>query len=113
LLDGVEELHKVVFIATTNYPERLEDRIINRPSRFDIRIKVDRPAAEARRLYLESLLHEDDSIDVASFVRDTDGLSLAHVKELFIAVHILGGDYREAVARIQSMQSESVSSAED
>ena len=34
VLDGVEKIHKVVFLATTNYPERLDPRIRNRPSRF-------------------------------------------------------------------------------
>src|SRR5690606_25113144 len=56
LLDGAEELSKVVFLATTNYPERMPERIMNRPSRFDLRIHVPHPSAGAREVYLRSLL---------------------------------------------------------
>jgi len=33
ILDGIEDMDKVLFLATTNYPEELGSRIINRPSR--------------------------------------------------------------------------------
>lgn len=113
LLDGVESLHKVVFLATTNYLERLEPRIINRPSRFDIRIKVARPTAEQRRLYLQDLKRDGDVIDIDRMVADTDELSLAHVKELFVATHILGADYYATVARLREMQEKRPHSSED
>jgi len=109
LLDGVEELDRVVFIATTNYPEELEDRIINRPSRFDLRVCVDFPSDDARRLYLESIVQPGDEVDIERYVKDTQGLSLAHVKELFVSTHILGADYDGSVERLQSMASEKVS----
>ena len=112
LLDGGEQLHRTVFLATTNYPEKLEDRIINRPSRFDLRILVGNPSDDARRDYLTSLLRDGDMVDVAAYVRDTAGLSLAHVKELFVATHILGNDYAGTVSRMQKMATEKVSSAE-
>lgn len=104
LLDGVEELHKVVFLATTNYPEKLDPRVINRPSRFDVRVRVDPPSEQARRIYLANLVQEGDHLDIDSYVADTAGLSLAHVKELFVATHILGSDYRETVTRLQTMR---------
>ena len=34
ILDGVKQIEGVVYIATTNYPEKLQERITNRPSRF-------------------------------------------------------------------------------
>jgi ATP-dependent 26S proteasome regulatory subunit len=52
LLDGELQIDNVVFIATTNYPERLDRRIVNRPSRFDIVKLIDMPNAAARKLYL-------------------------------------------------------------
>lgn len=104
LLDGVESLHKVLFIATTNYPETLAERVINRPSRFDVRIRVDNPGATVRRLYLDRLLQEGDVIDVDRYVRDTAGMSLAHVKELFVSVHVLGNDYQLTVRRLAQMR---------
>jgi hypothetical protein len=52
LLDGELQIDNVVFIATTNYPERLDKRIVNRPSRFDIVKLIGMPNAEAREMYL-------------------------------------------------------------
>jgi len=112
LLDGVEELDRVVFLATTNYPEKLEDRVQNRPSRFDIKILVPRPSAAARRLYLEALVKEDDDLDITAYVNASEGLSLAHLKELFVAVHILGNPFEETAERIQGMR-EAASSRND
>ncbi len=56
LLDGELQIDNVVFIATTNYPEKLDKRIINRPSRFDVIQRVGMPSAAARRQYLISKL---------------------------------------------------------
>lgn len=52
LLDGELQIDNVVFVATTNYPEKLDKRIVNRPSRFDIVKKVPMPSKEARKIYL-------------------------------------------------------------
>src|SRR3954467_7985641 len=82
LLDGVESVHKCVFIATTNYPQNLGGRIINRPSRFDRRIKIPHPSDASRRMYLDTLLLEHDKVDVDRMVKDSAGMSLAHLKEL-------------------------------
>lgn len=113
MLDGVEALDRVVFLASTNYPEKLQERIVNRPSRFDIIMKIPHPGPESRKLYLESLIHDDDSVDVAAYIRDTDGLSLAHLKELFVATVVLGSDYNETVDRLKKMASDPPTSADD
>ncbi len=52
LLDGELQIDNVVFIATTNYPERLDKRIVNRPSRFDIVKLIGMPNEPAREMYL-------------------------------------------------------------
>lgn len=104
LLDGVESLHKCVFLATTNYPEQLQERVINRPSRFDFRVQVSLPNIHMRRTYLESLLQDGDELDIERYVADTQGMSLAHVKELFVATHILGNNYDEAARRLKDMR---------
>lgn len=53
LLDGELQIRKVLYIATTNYPEKLDPRLMNRPSRFDIIQKIAMPSEEARRQYLD------------------------------------------------------------
>lgn len=110
ILDGVNEVDKVVFLATTNYPAKLGHRIINRPSRFDKRYRIGFPTAASRRMYLESLISKDDvtelNIDLNKWVEDTDKFSIAHLKELFVAVVILGDNYKEAVKTLRQMREE-------
>jgi hypothetical protein len=116
ILDGVESIYKMVFLATTNYPELLGPRIINRPSRFDKRFKIPYPNAESREMYLKHLckdkLPQDLKVDIKKWVKDTENFSIAHIKELFVAVVILGDEYAEALENLQHMK-ETVSSASD
>lgn len=109
ILDGVEKMENVLFIATTNYPQRLGDRIISRPSRFDKRIKIDHLNKECREYYLKSLMHIDDveKIDLEKWVQDTDKFSIAHLKELFISVIILGNEYDATLKELKRMNDRS------
>jgi hypothetical protein len=109
ILDGVDMVNKVVYLATTNYPEKLGARIVNRPSRFDKRIKIGKPSAESRRIYFEHLfsangkeLREEHNID--KWVDDTNDLSIAHLKELFVSMVILGKEYDETIKRLKAMK---------
>lgn len=108
ILDGVNEVRKTVFLATTNYPEKLGARIVNRPSRFDKRFRIGFPSPESRQMYFEHLVGKRDAkaigVNVKKWVDDTDGLSIAHLKELFVAVVILGDSYEEAIETLQSMK---------
>jgi len=107
LLDGMHDIHRVVFLATTNYPEKLGSRILNRPSRFDKRFHIGMPSAEARELYIRSKLNAlDETTDeeIARWVEDTEGLSIAHIKELFVNTKILGNPYEEAVEVLKAMK---------
>lgn len=113
ILDGVDMIQKVVFLATTNYPEKLGPRILNRPSRFDKRFKIGMPNPESRRIYLRSLITgKKDIPDLERWVKDTEGFSIAHLKELFIAVVFLGDGYDTALRTLKEM-SDSISSEHD
>lgn len=105
IIDGVTPMEKVVFLATTNYPERLGSRIMNRPSRFDKRFEIGMPNSESRRLYLSSKLGEKLSgKELEKWVKDSEGMSIAHLKELIVAVKILGDDYEAAIATLRAME---------
>lgn len=111
ILDGVDQVDKVVFLATTNYPERLGARILNRPSRFDKRFKIGHPNEESRMLYFKHLIGGEDKskklkVDLKRWVSDTEGFSIAHLKELFVAVCILGDKYESAIETLSSMNEE-------
>ena len=116
ILDGVNRVDKVVFISTTNYPEKLGDRIINRPSRFDKRFKVGHPSERSRKIYLEHLVRvggKNVKVDVRKWVKDTENMSIAHIKELFTAVMIIGDKYDDAISTLRSMKEDAPSSEDD
>jgi AAA+ superfamily predicted ATPase len=106
ILDGVNQLDNVVYIATTNYPESLSARILNRPSRFDLRIEVKAPTPECRRIYLEAKLKEHDlkEIDLNQWVEQTEGMSMAHLGELIKSVIIIGNDFDETIETLKGMK---------
>lgn len=110
ILDGVNDMNKVVFLATTNYPDKLGHRIMNRPSRFDKRFRIGFPSAESRRVYFEHLIGAEKlaelNINLDKWVDDSDEFSIAHLKELFVAVVILGDDYDEALKTLRKMKEE-------
>lgn len=118
ILDGINQIEKAVFLATTNYPERLGARIMNRPSRFDKRFKIGHPNEESRRIYFEFIIGgaekvKELKIDLDRWVKDTEDFSIAHLKELFTAVVILGDDYDEAVEALSLMREKKPHSDED
>jgi AAA+ superfamily predicted ATPase len=106
VLDGVKQIEGVVYIATTNYPEKLQERVTNRPSRFDRRYKVEMPSEEIRESYIRNKLSEKDleSIDVKEWVKVSDGMSLAHLKELIISVVVMGKSFDEALENMVEMR---------
>ncbi len=107
ILDGVENVNKTVFLASTNYPEKLGARIINRPSRFDKRVRIGNPTPESRLVYLNNLIKDanfegfEPSLD--QWIKDTEGFSFAHIRELFIAVVILGNSYQISFKLLKDM----------
>jgi energy-coupling factor transporter ATP-binding protein EcfA2 len=115
-LDGTDTVHKTVFVATTNYPEELGERIINRPSRFDRRLFVSDPSDVARKMYLDDMIRGKklpEGISIDQMVKDTRGMSLAHVKELFVLAVVIGADYKEAVKDLTEMHFEKPTSHKD
>lgn len=104
LLDGENNIDKVFSVATTNNPETLGARIINRPSRFDRRVHVGMPEERAREAYLMNTTKDGLSADkLAEWVRDTKGFSIAHLRELVAAVYCLDQPYEEVLKRLQEM----------
>jgi len=106
ILDGVKQIEGVVYIATTNYPEKLQERITNRPSRFDRRYKVELPNEEIRRAYINHKLSEDDlkNVDVDLWISKTDGMSLSHLKEVVVSVIVMGRTFEETIDNLEGMK---------
>ena len=104
LLDGVKQIENVVYIATTNYPEKLAERITNRPSRFDRRYYVSPPTKEVRMSYLKNKIGDDSDIDFDKWVKDTEGMSMSHLKELFISVFLLDNKNEDAIDHLRELK---------
>ena len=106
ILDGVKQIEDVVYIATTNYPEKLQDRITNRPSRFDRRYKVELPNNEIREAYIRHKLNEDDieGINIQEWVKRTEGMSLSHLKEVVISTIVMGREFEEVMDNLEGLK---------
>lgn len=102
LLDGGTDVSNVLFLATTNYPHTIPARILNRPSRFDVLIKIAMPSAEAREAYIRHILKDNLLIDIQEYTNATDGMSIAQIKEVIILTQIFEHDLTEAVAKVSN-----------
>jgi len=111
ILDGEDQINRVLNIATTNYPERLDRRIVARPRRFDRVMKIGAPSAQTRYLYLKKKLSiGKDELD--TWVEKTEGLSFASMAELVISVKCLDHDFDSTVELLRKM-AKGKSSSED
>lgn len=110
MLDGEHNIDNILHLATTNHPELLGARIINRPSRFDRRVFVGLPAADARRAYLLKTTNGELSSEVLEkWVEDTKEMSIAHLRELVAAVYCLEQPYEKVLERLVDMSKQPVS----
>lgn len=113
MLDGENNIDRVLNLATTNYPERLGARIINRPSRFDRRVMVGMPSPASREAYIiKATKNSLNPVELAKWVIDTKDMSIAHLRELVAAVYCLDQPYLDVIERLQKM-AEQVKSEEE
>lgn len=103
LLDGETQINGVVYLAATNHYEKLPQTIVNRPSRFDEWIYVGMPSEKSRAVYLRKAAKGLCADELATWVRDTEGFSIAHLKELVIAVLCLDHPYEMTLKRLRAM----------
>ena len=87
-LDGENQENNVLNIATTNYPEKLDKRIIMRPRRFDRIIKIGMPVAETRKEYFVKKLNIKES-ELQKWVDASKDFSFAAMADLVISVKCL------------------------
>lgn len=108
LLDGEAQVDNVCFIGTTNHIREIDDRLANRPSRFDRRVLIDMPSAIARGAYIKhrivTLAKEELSAEeLDRWVRLTEDFSIAHLRELIVSVKCLEKPLEEVVAILRDM----------
>lgn len=106
VLDGMKQTNKIVYIATTNYPEKLKERLLNRPSRFDKRYKISAPNAKVRKYFFENKLNKDDleKIDIKKWVEASEGFTLAHLREMIVSIIVMGNNFKVTVERLKKLK---------
>lgn len=113
LLDGENQVENVIYVATTNYPERLDRRFVDRPSRFDTLRHIGMPTAEARRMYLRHKEADINDVELAAMVKASEGYSIAHLRELLVLVKCFGRDIKSATERLDGMREKQPTSDRD
>ena len=104
MLDGEAQLQNVVYVATTNYPERLDNRFKDRPSRFDTIRKIDMPTEIARRKYLEVKLPDVDAETLEYYVANSKDFSIAYLREIIVLTECFGLSREDAFERLNFMR---------
>lgn len=82
LLDGKEKLENVIYLATTNYLDKIPARFKNRPSRFARVIEVKEPVEKMRYEYAMGVW-QDEKL-AREVARMTEGLVMDEVKHVLI-----------------------------
>lgn len=117
ILDGELSIQGAVFVAMTNYKDRLPPRIANRPGRFDRVELVSAPPAAVQLEYLrrvEARVGKNPSAP-GDIVKALDGisLSLAHLREAFISHVLMGVDLPTIRTRFEIMSGKEPDEDED
>ncbi|VTS00072.1 AAA family ATPase [Tuwongella immobilis] len=111
-LDGNTQVNKAVNLASTNYPEKLDRRIIARPRRFDRILQIETPDESMRRAYFLAKLPELSPVEMERWVLLTESLPFAALAEVIISVCCLGNSLEETVKRLKDQDAALPNSAE-
>ena len=90
-LDGFAANTGVFTLATSNYPDRIDPALVDRPGRFDRRYEFGLPAEAERHAYAErwnavlrpEMRASEEGLSAAA--RATEGFSFAYVRELLVS----------------------------
>lgn len=99
-LDGENQMNHVVVIGTSNRRHVLNDLLL-RPSRFDWVVEIELPDYDTRNFYFKKKGIAEDQLD--KYAKQTEGLSMAHLKEVFISTVLLGYTLEETIDKIQDI----------
>ncbi|KAF8530039.1 P-loop containing nucleoside triphosphate hydrolase protein [Hysterangium stoloniferum] len=113
-LDGLEHNEGILTIATSNHPERIDDAILNRPSRFDVKYTFGLPTYELRKAYVEKWIKKiqdlhgirfENELFIKEMAEQTEGFSFAFMKELFISFLLRVAHDKSAGLELKSPES--------
>jgi ATP-dependent 26S proteasome regulatory subunit len=101
-MDGLDEDHDVLFVLTTNRPERLEPALASRPGRIDLAVELPLPDGHARRRLLELYGQGlDVSLrDEGAVIAALEGTSPAFIRELLRRAALLAAEQADGPLRV-------------
>lgn len=107
-LDGADQCSNVMNIATTNHPEDIPTRFINRPRRFDKVVLIGFPDLAMRERYYRAkfanLSDEVSEEEIQAYIVQSEGLSFGGMSELVILTKCLDVPMDKAVKRVKALQ---------
>ena len=83
-LDGIDSQDGVIVVATANDPTVLDSAILRRPGRFDRVVALPAPDRQLRLRYFRKFNPDLNDEALLRGVEDSDGLSFAQLKEVYI-----------------------------
>lgn len=101
ILDGEIQRNNVMYLATTNYIDKVPKRIL-RPGRFNSVITVAYPNEEARHVYFEQKLGKIKNL--STLVEKTKNLSVDELKEIVQSCYIFDYNLDETIKRIKKVR---------
>jgi SpoVK/Ycf46/Vps4 family AAA+-type ATPase len=97
-LDGSKSIANHLCILTSNDTTDLSEALL-RPSRIDLIYEIPNPKSDIRRTYFKNKGVAPEKL--TEMVTATKGLSFAELKEVFIAVEVMGKPLEDVIKRIK------------
>lgn len=98
-LDGESYFKHHIVIATSNNTEDLSAPLL-RPSRLDLKIEIGYPDETTRREYFQ--FKKVPETDLDHIVAETENLSIADLKEIYISTYILEYPLKDSIYNVKN-----------
>lgn len=99
ILDGKNSIDHQLVIMTSNDTTDLSVALL-RPSRVDMRFCIELPEDRIRREYLQRKGIPEEKLE--EYVKQTEGMSFAQLKEIFVGTMILDKSIDEVVSQLKN-----------
>jgi hypothetical protein len=104
LFDGEKSVDHIVYIATTNYPEQIDRRFLDRPSRFDQVVTITLPNLEDRLFYLKAKAPSVPLATLEMWAKETKDFAIAHLKEIIVSVTCFDYTFEDTMKRLKEQK---------
>lgn len=101
LFDGDSQIDGILYLSTTNYVEKLPERIL-RTGRFDSKIEIGNPPLEGRIAYFEQKLGKHESKEtIQNLAEKTEGFSFGELREFVVSAFCYKNDIDATINKIK------------